>query len=52
MKNIGKKSIEKAYRLFETGDVDKIELAQQTIYNKYTATCSTAYMILPDKYAP
>ena len=26
MKNIGKRSLEKAYRLFETGDIDKIEI--------------------------
>ncbi len=25
MKNVGKKSLEKAFRLFETGDIDKIE---------------------------
>lgn len=49
MKNIDKASLANAYRLFESGDINKIEIGKTQGLNKSTFTCLKVYTILQGK---
>lgn len=49
MKNIDKNSLENAYRLFESNDIEKIKSAPQKASERYTAIYFMVYMILLEK---
>lgn len=46
MKNIDKKSLEKAYKLFDSCEINNIEIGTLKGYNKYINIFLMDYMIL------
>lgn len=52
MKNIDKQSIEKAFKLFDSGDIDYIEIGTTKGLHTSICTFSKDFMILPEKSGP
>jgi len=50
MKDIDKKSLESAYQLYETGNINKVEIGTTKGLQKYTNIYLMDCMILLDKY--